>query len=195
MRTTSWVVSCVIGITLLAVTGCGDGDDEDTTTTAATSTPAATPPPTQSQAPTRSQTPTGTASPGLVLEDGRSPGYVTAIDVPGRTVTFDLLQFLTGEEAKRAYTKDHPEDPGWPPNDYYIVNENSRLRTLPVGAGAATTVIWLGDGADPEKISFDQLPDYFASHPDPNGDHLWYAPFWLTVDDGQVIAIEEQYIP
>jgi len=195
MRTTSWAVSCVIGITLLVVTGCGDGDDGDATTTAATSTPAATPPPTQSQAPITSQTPAGTASPSPGLEDGRSPVYVTAIDVPGRTVTFDLIQFLTGDEAKRAYTKDHPEDPGWPPNDYYIVNENSRLRTLPVVAGVDTTVNWLGGGADPEEISFDQLPDYFATNPAPSDGHLWYAPFWLTVDDGQVVLLEEQYIP
>jgi hypothetical protein len=195
MRATLWTASCAIGITLLALTGCGDGDRGDQTTTAATSTPGATPPPTQSQAPTTSQTPTGTASPSPVLEDGRSPVYVTAIDLPGRTVTFDLIQFLTGQAAQDAWAGDFPEDPDGPPNDYYIVNENSRLRTLPVGSAAATTVIWLGDGADPEKISFDQLPDYFARHPDPRGDHLWYAPFWLTVDDGQVIAIEEQYIP
>jgi hypothetical protein len=196
MRATLWTASCAIGITLLALTGCGDGDRGDQTTTAATSTPGATPPPTQSQAPTTSQTPTGTASPSPVLEDGRSPVYVTAIDLPGRTVTFDLIQFLTGEEAKRAYTTDHPEDPGWPPNDHYIVNESPRLRTLPVIGAVDVTVIWL-DGRNPsaETIPFEELPGYFAGHLAPDDPHLWYDPFWLTVDNGDVVAIEEQFIP
>ena len=108
-----------------------------------------------------------------MLEDSRHPGYVTAIDVPGRTVTFDLIQFLTGQAAQDAWAGDFPDDPDGPPNDYYIVNENSRLRTLPVVAGVDTTVNWLGGGAGPEEISFDRLPNYFATNPAPSDDHLW----------------------
>lgn len=48
----------------------------------------------------------------------------------GRTLTVDVIQFLTGREAEEAYHRDHPEDPLGPPNDYYILTVNPRLRTL-----------------------------------------------------------------
>jgi hypothetical protein len=50
--------------------------------------------------------------------------------VAGRTLTVDVIQFLTGREAEEAYHRDHPEDPLGPPNDYYILTVNPRLRTL-----------------------------------------------------------------
>jgi hypothetical protein len=49
------------------------------------------------------------------------------------------------------------------------------------------TVLWLGGDARPEKIRFAELPAYLAS--DAQG------PFWLTVDQGYVFKIKEQFIP
>jgi hypothetical protein len=130
------------------------------------------------------------------MADGRYPVYLTAVDTPGRRLTFDLIQFLTGQAAHDAYTQDHPEDPEGPPNDYYIVNDNPRLRTLPVEPGLEVTVFWLDSaGASQERISFGELLDYFATNPDPDSDHLWYAPFWLTVHGGVVVDVHEQFIP
>lgn len=139
---------------------------------------------------------TPSTSVGAVLEDGRHPVYLTDIDLPAGTITLDLVQFLTGDEAKRVYAEDYPGDPSGPANDYYTVNDNSRLRTLPVVPGVDVTVVWLEPGRlGPQTISFEELPDYFAEYPATNDPHLWYDPFWLTVDDGRVVAIEEQYLP
>jgi hypothetical protein len=178
-----WVAKLALTVLLaLVLAGCGaNGDDH-----AAGGTPSAsTSGPTFTNQP--SESPTSSTSPSPVLGDGRHPTYLKHVDVPNRTVTFDLIQFLTGDEAKKAYVKDHPEDPGGSPNDYYIINENPRLRTLPVVAGVEVTVLWLGGGAQPEKISFEELPEYLASKAQ--------GPFWLTVDDGDVFEIEEQFIP
>jgi hypothetical protein len=143
-----------------------------------------------------SSTPTPLTPAGAALEDGRHPVYLTGIDMPARTITLDLVQFLTGDEAKRVYAEDHPEDPSGPPNDYYIVNDNPRVRTLPVLAGADVTVVWSEPGnLGQETISFEELPDYLADDVAPSDPYLWYDPFWLTVDDGRVIAIDEQYVP
>ena len=92
-----------------------------------------------------------------------------------------------GDEATAAYREDHPDDPtGSPDNDYYIVNDNPRLRTLPVAADAEVTVVSTSTSAnDPHTIAFQDLPAYFATYEGPGG-QLWYNPFWLTVEDDRI---------
>lgn len=185
-------ITAMLAMTALAA--CGDGDDTSTTkprsATKNVEIEDASPP---SILPS---TPSPSTPLAAVLEDGRHPAYLTDIDTPARTITLDLVQFLTGDEAKRVYAEDHPEDPNGPPNDYYIVNDNPRLRTLPVVPGAAVTVAWLEPGSlGAETISFEELPDYFAQDIVPSDPYLWYDPFWLTVEDGRVVSVAEQYIP
>jgi hypothetical protein len=130
-----------------------------------------------------------------VLEDGRHPVYLTDIDTAARTVEFDLIQFLTGDEATAAYIEDHPDDPGGPPNDYYIVNDNPRLRRLSVAENIQVTVLDWEGGFKPQVIAFADLPAQLAADLVPDDDRIWPSPFWLTVNDDTVTAIEEQYIP
>jgi len=130
-----------------------------------------------------------------VLEDGRHPAYLTDIDTAARTVEFDLIQFLTGDEATAAYIEDHPDDPGGPPNDYYIVNDNPRLRRLSVAENVQVTVLDWEGGFKPQVIAFADLPAQLAADLVPDDDRIWPSPFWLTVNDDTVTAIEEQYIP
>ena len=81
-----------------------------------------------SQSLTESTSPT----PSSELKDGRHFGYIESINLetlPG-TVAFDLAYLLTGEEANQAAAED-----GYPTpvdNDYYIINDNPRPRTLVV---------------------------------------------------------------
>ena len=191
------VLAAVLGVWALA----GDGESDQgatvtepeagtdategpvTTGTPAT-TDAATPPLTTAPAPT-------TGAP--VLEDGRHPVYLTVLDVDARTVEFDLIQWLTGDAARDAWTAANPDMPGYPPNDYFVVNDNPRLRVLPVAGDVPVTV--LDHGWDPMEITFGELPGFVADDLFPEDGFLWHNPFWLTVDDGTVTAIEEQYTP
>jgi hypothetical protein len=132
-----------------------------------------------------------------VLEDGRHPVYLVELDVPRREVTFDLIQFLTGDEAITAYREDTPEDPeGDPPNDYFIRNVNPQLRTLPVADDVAATVVRLGEasGAGSVPSSFEELPAHLDEQPAADGRLAW-NPYWLTVEQGEIVAIDEQYLP
>jgi hypothetical protein len=82
-----------------------------------------------------------TTSEPVVLADGRHPVYLKTVepDQPDQpAIKFDLIQFFTGEAATKAAAEDGKESP--PPNDYYIRNVNSRLRTLPVRSDAPITV-------------------------------------------------------
>jgi hypothetical protein len=78
------------------------------------------------------------------------------------------------------------------PNDFYIRNVNPKLRTLPVPAEAAITVITLawGEGpADSQRIvpvSLTKLAAYM-----PAGER----PFSITVRHGQVVKLAEVFVP
>ncbi|HEX6570293.1 MAG TPA: hypothetical protein VF015_14065 [Acidimicrobiales bacterium] len=188
------VLAAVLGVVLL---DDGNGDSRDGGTAATEPETEATPETTAAPGTTDAVTPAPTAAPtpseASVLADGRHPVFLTGLDVEGRTMEFDVIQWLTGEEAREAYTADHPDDPGYPPNDYYIVNDNPRLRVLPVVGGVTVTV--LEHGFEPMDIAFEELPAFVADDLFPDDTSLWHNPFWLTVQDDVITDIEEQYTP
>ena len=162
-----------------AVGGCGSSEEPG----GAGGAPATT------AAPPSSAAGTATSEP-VVLADGRHPVYLKTVDPDRPTITFDLIQFFTGEAATKAAAEDGQESP--PPNDYYIRNVNSRLRTLPVASGAPITVNVLaaqstGSSAKDVSVTLDELAGYF-----PNSGT---APFWITVEQGQVAKIAQQFLP
>jgi hypothetical protein len=137
-----------------------------------------------------------TTSGASELADGRHAVYLTGLDVTNRTMTFDLIQFLTGEEARKAWVKEHPERPEGPDNGYLIINDNPKLRTLPV-AGAVTILVidQTSTNLDTMQFAFADLPAYFAPRKPPEGNALYALPFWLTVTGGQIVRMEEQFVP
>jgi hypothetical protein len=220
LRPTWWLLVLVVP---LAVSGCsgpggemrGDPAGELSGPTEAPTTPTdeATPPPPaeRPRTPTADEEEEPAASPqpaepeptppgsDVELQDGRHPAFLVQFDVPGRRVTFDLIQFLVGEEAIAAYREDgraNPEDPD-PPNDYYIRNVNPRLRTLPISGEAAVTVVRLGEpsGSGSVPWTLAELPRHLSERgTGPEGQLSW-SPYWLTVQDGVIVALDEQYLP
>jgi hypothetical protein len=144
----------------------------------------------------RQPDPDGHADAAPVLEDGRHASYLHALDGEAHTLTVDVVQFLTGRAATEAYRQDHHEDPDGPPNDYYIVNANGRLRTLPVAQHVEVRLVRLheGGGTDLDPGTWQELPTYLEAYPTEDARLSW-NPFWITIHSGEVTAIEEQYIP
>jgi hypothetical protein len=143
--------------------------------------------------------PTGTTGsvPATDLEDGRHFGYVRALHPDGE-MRFDLADFLTGDEATHAAEEHGDEAP--PPNDYYIVNDNPRLRTLALAPDADIEVFdWNRCCDDTVSIDVADLRRAIASGPD--GVEVDGAlvhgngPWWLTLEGGVVTKIEEQFLP
>ncbi|MFG1955919.1 hypothetical protein [Micromonospora sp. NPDC048830] len=192
--------AAVLALALGGAAGCGGsattgkpateqpastGTDAVPGATAATTAPAAT-----------TAGPSADASP--VLADGRSPVYLTGLDTTGNTVTFDLIEFLTGDAAKAEWKKEHPENPDGPDNDYVIVNRNKRLRTLPVAADAQCVVLSTLGGTDTKTISFAALPAFLEQQNKETAltpPAIAVLPFWLTVRHGTVVRFEEQFLP
>ena len=121
------------------------------------------------------------------MRTDRHPVVVQQVEVGGRTVTFDLVQWFQGDAAARAAAEDGEESP--PPNDYYIRNVNPRLRTLPVAADARLTLTRLTVGQGGGNAA-SGVPVDLATVAANGRDHL----FWATVQGGGSCAWRA-YIP
>jgi hypothetical protein len=184
MRPARIIAATVVAGAAFAVAGCADRS---------TDRPAAAPPAsTTGPAATATTGPAATATTGAaptsrepaVLADGRHPVLLKRVDSGGRTVTFDLIQFYQGEQAAIEAAKDRQESP--PPNDVYIRNVNSRLRTLPVAADATITVNGLLATQTDTPVTLAKLASLTRS----------YSPvFRITVRNGQVVKIAEVWLP
>jgi hypothetical protein len=136
--------------------------------------------------------------PGASLEDGRHFGYVRSVDPDAGTIEFDLANFLSGEEADRAY-QEATGDTGPVPNDHFVVNDNSMVRTLGLAPDAHLRLL---DWSQCCETFFDGDLALFAQaiqeHGDVTDGDLIYrgqSSWWITIENGVVTEIEEQYSP
>jgi hypothetical protein len=148
--------------------------------------------PTGSPEPSGSETPEPSESP--VLEDGHHFVYVKRASHPDTgpvTVRFDLAYFYVGERAEQ----EAAERDDAVLNGYYIVNENDRLRTLPLADEVEVAYIPEGQCCDPQPWDIDDwleaigLSTNLSDYPGRN------VPWWFTVEGGEITRIEQQYLP
>jgi hypothetical protein len=134
------------------------------------------------------------------LPDGRQFGYLTDADAQSRLVTFDLAQWLSGDAANRAAVEDGQIEQGEEvANDSYVRNINRRTRVLRMSPDARIVIARIDctPTCDPAG-TFEGLAGSF----DDDTPHDLYSPYrgadtqyWITVRDGVVVEIEEQYSP
>jgi hypothetical protein len=127
-------------------------------------------------------------------------GYIRSVSTagPAATLAFDEAEFLTGDAAQKAAEQDGVVAPGEKvPNDYYIRNRDQTTQTLRIANAAKITAKRCPlcrhgrDGQlDPFLASFMKARQTFA---DPYRGK--YSLYWLTIRDGEVAAIDEQYVP
>jgi hypothetical protein len=212
-----WVIVAVV-LAILVVAGVVaaialTGNDEPTVTGPTGATAITSP-----TGPTQATGPTATGSTGAsgdtgsaanlgcpggppapdTLPDGEYFGFIKGMDTSARTMSFDLACFFTGDEANRIAASRGDEVPV--PNDVYIVNDNTKVRTLTFDPAAELKLIdWNrccehAAGADMEA---------FASAVDSGDfqefDGFRYAgamsTYWVTIENGRVVTIEEQFLP
>jgi hypothetical protein len=135
--------------------------------------------------------PSPSPQPDEVLTDGMYFIDATRVlDGPPVALEFDLAYYLTGSDAEQA-AADHGVVLE---TDYYIVNDNPSLRQLPVSP--VVEIRYVPEGAccqlqpglfDPwaAAVNAELQTDYAGS------DAFW----WIRVRDGEVVLIEEQYLP
>ncbi len=119
------------------------------------------------------------------LPDGEWFGYLTSAGI--ETIEFDLACWFTGTPAADAAAEDGFESP--PPNDYYIRNESSELRTIPVGDdGVIARLLPPTGGPELATVSYEEWAAGWDARD--------YQPgVWVTISGSEVVEITEQYQP
>jgi hypothetical protein len=198
-------VSLVLALVLVTAACADDGtfrtspkETEGATVTVSPSnepTGTESPEPTGTESPKPSESESPSEAPAPELEDGRHFGFIRSVDVAAQTMRFDLAYFLTGDEANQAAAEHGDEVPV--PNDYYIVNDNPKLRTLAISPAVDVWVIDWQDCCELVQGEVQPFMDAFATK-----HHAWdalyqgsEAPYWVTVENGAVVKIEVQFLP
>jgi hypothetical protein len=127
-------------------------------------------------------------------------GYIRSVSTagPAATLAFDEAEFLTGDEAQRAAEEDGAVPPGEPvPNDYYIRNPGRSTETLKIATDAEITARRCPLCRDGRPGNLDEFLAAFVKKGQTYADPYRGAKslYWLTIEDGTVVAIDEQYVP
>jgi hypothetical protein len=127
---------------------------------------------------------------GPTLDNGRYFGALIAVgaDQEPPRLMIDIERWFTDDAAIAAAIEDGVIEPGEIiPNGYYIRNENPRWRTIEIDPAATVslTVYPYGQVDDPQIVNLERFADL----------SLGWSEYWITMEDGRVVAIEQQYIP
>lgn len=138
----------------------------------------------------------GDEGPAAKVEgDERRLGFIRRVSFVEREaiVHFDPAEMLTGEAAVQAAKARGAESP--PPNDYFLVNDDTEEVEVPAPFDVPAVVQGEdGHGGDPSDLHTIPLWELAAAiHEDPQ--YFDRVPFWLTLDDGRIVRIEQQYLP
>lgn len=140
---------------------------------------------------------------GDSLADGDYFGYLHAVDPAAGTVEFDVAIMYVGQAAIDWLTANDPGAENPPPNDYIIVNESDRTRTLPL-TDEARVWNWCFESAG--GLGFvERTVGQWAAAPT-TGDQMCDAGatalprdpanlYWFDVRGGAVAQVVGQFVP
>jgi hypothetical protein len=209
-----WIVVVVVAVLLAlagAIAAIALGGDDDEQAAGVTDEPSVTAPtsPTgtagPSTGPTGPTSATGSSNPGCsgtsapaTLADGTYFGFLERIDVGSGVSGFDLACFYTGDEANEQAAARGDEVPV--PNDVYIVNDNPSTRDVPVDPSVELLLIdWNACCETSPGAQLDAFASALGEQDFVEIDGFRYAgglsPYWITIEEGRIVGIEEQFLP
>lgn len=184
-----------VAVLVVLLAACGGTGALTTTTSLATTTSTA--------APSSTTTTTPILTDNLVaqIDNGRYVGFITHVAESGLTggpeVHYDLAVWFEGEAADAAALEDGEESPR--PNGYYIRNADPLELVLPISAEVAITSVWYHHDTyqdlQSRPVTFEELAAAMTGEPVGSHEAMWSSPWWVTVVDGVVVAIDEQFVP
>lgn len=191
-RPTQRLLYATIVCPLILVAACNSAPTKKTIGTTSATTPTSVATTASPKTDTTATSTTSTTGEDAGQGDGVNEtafGYVQSVQKKGDSfqLTIDYAQLLTGNEAVIAAREDGeiPPDQDYIDDDYYIRNENSKLRTFPIAPDANIVLLLSGDPESTETLT---PAEYASSVNDEVGVHI-------TVINGAVTKIEQQYFP
>ncbi|WP_310551532.1 hypothetical protein [Paenibacillus glufosinatiresistens] len=124
-------------------------------------------------------------------------------DGNGFSVTTDPIDWYEGKAADAMFAKEDPEsyrEIGGAPDGYYIVNDSDNTITYPVAADASVKVQLFDHTGDPADLDIQwnepvNLGTFIGQFASSDVIDLGAFPYHITVQNGQIISIVQQYVP
>jgi len=137
----------------------------------------------------------------VIVADEKALRYITKVyDKDDKHyLDIDYIQWLTGEDAKKAMVEDglcESVADCIVTNDYHIKNQNPKIRTFEISTDAKFYMQTLdietaGINWD-QEITYDRFKGLFTAEVI---EWQQYIPYHISIKDGVVIEVAEQYIP
>jgi len=191
-------------VAALVLCSCSGGGDDtaarpaDATTTTTTTADAA---PSTTAAPDGTTTvpagadscdnrPSGSSPAAFDPASGTYAAHLRSYNRGTSELTFDVVRWLSGQDAVEAFHREHPEEQDGPPNDYYVTDVPGGELTATVEEDAAIWLSSLAVTGTPgiERWTIEDISGHLAEGSDTD-------VYWLTFSDGKVTEICEQYRP
>ncbi|MFD0050920.1 hypothetical protein ACFVHQ_16540 [Actinomycetes bacterium NPDC127524] len=125
--------------------------------------------------------------------------YFTSMNSTSKGVTAkaDYIQWYRGERASQEAQKDHEcywyKGKCYVPDDYYIRNVNKKIRSLKISKSAVITMVTYQiektNDIKKQRISLSAFTKEMTKK------RYRYIPFHITVKNGVIVKITEQFIP
>lgn len=132
------------------------------------------------------------------LGNGVYIGRLLPDTVSGESLSFDLGVWFSGEDANRA-ARDDGESELPVPNDFYIRNRSDEIWTFPVAPDVVVTSVWYNAETAPDTsgvpVPYAEFVRIMGDDTDDVLANLRLDPWWVTIEDGQIIRLDEQYVP
>jgi hypothetical protein len=128
-----------------------------------------------------------TAADFAISPESRLLGYVTGLDMDSDTLNFDQVEWLTLEDADRfaALNIDEEDLPG----GFYILNKYQVNDLYKINAETRYELVDRDNPGSMTSVSRQEFIDYFKQYTD------FAPPCHITLSDGVVHVITEQYVP
>lgn len=142
-------------------------------------------------------------SPDAVRESRYVTVYIDRLELrpDGGEITVDPIEWYTGKEAEDVFAQLEP-DAGidGPPDGYYIVNEDDQLERYPVAPNAQVLMQIYDHTGNPEDVDISwneqvSLEKLFSLFQNTGVLDVSGFPYHLTIENGQVTSIVQQYVP
>jgi hypothetical protein len=129
---------------------------------------------------------------GPRLHHGMHIGYIVGVDAAESRVVLDVGRWFTGRAARQAALADGSILPGGHlPDPRYLRNPDHSWRIVQVRFGTTVTLRHYRGADGPTVVSLTTLASIFASASTAD-DKVRLDPYWVMVDDGELIEITQQ---
>lgn len=132
----------------------------------------------------------------IFASDKLSVYFIKSFD--GKTVAFDEAEWVQVQSA-RSDALGITEDDA--PSGFSIYNEETRIEKLPVAEDCSYTILDWEAGYVPKELTAEEFQQVLAErmeflNPGDPADEAWQRMPWLfTVEEGEIVSVQEKYVP